>query len=386
MNIYELRNKRAAAWAKAQDYAARADTGATLTTAETNDWQRCLDDVETIGNQLRVQGVQLGDNGPGVDTRGAGDTDPQSRAFGRWLRTGDATELRSQGIGTGPSGGYLVPQSFRTKITKTMKNFGGLRRFAEVVTSENGQPLPWPTMDDTSNVGTILPEGTAASAVDMSFGQKELGGYMYNSGIVKVSIQLTQDSGVELETKLPGWLGERIGRGQAPHFLTGTGASQPQGLLSAGTVGVTAASATAVTYDELVDLTTSVDDAYLEDEETMDGVGWLMTQLTWGKIRKLKDSQNRPLVTTDLQGERPRKMLLGWPVQIDAAMQEMTTAKKSIAFGNFKRGYVVRDIGAPEVVRFGERYMDELEIGYLAYQRTDALVQDPSAFKLLVQA
>jgi HK97 family phage major capsid protein len=384
MNVRELREKRAALWSQAQEYAARNQAGEKLTDTDARDWQRCLDECDNLARQLRSMGVDLSSstNGTTIDVRGGSHDGPEARSFTSWLRSGDDNHLRAAGTSVGSSGGYLVPTGFRNIVTETMKAFGGLRRFAEVISTDNGADLPWPTNDDTSNVGAILGENTQASEQDFTFGEKELGGYMYTSKIVRVALQLIQDSGFNVDTWLPRRLGIRIGRAQAPHYLTGTGASQPQGLLTAGTVGKTAASATTVTYDELVDLQTSVDAANLEEP---DGVGWLMNQTSWGVIRKLKDSQNRPLVEPNLQDGRPN-MLLGYPVQIDNGMPSMATTNKSIAFGNFRAGYVIRDVGAPEVIRMVERYADYLQVGFIGYQRSDGMVQDVSAFKLLQQA
>lgn len=384
LTLTQLREKRAARWADAQDYCQRYEAGEKLSRSDDEDWAAALKEFESLTRQLRSHPDYVDDQSAGAmpDVRGGGAAG-RSTEFAAWLRTGDVTYLRAAGASTGAAGGYTVPQGFRAKITETLKAYGGVRRLAEVITTDDGATLPWPTNDDTSNVGAILTENTQATEQDVTFGQKQLTAYTYTSKIVRCSLQLAQDSATDIESWLARKLGQRIGRAQAAHFISGTGAGQPQGLITAATVGKTAASPTAFTYDELIDLMASVDAAYLVDGEP--GVGWIMNQTTWAAVRKLKDSQNRPLVEPNLQTGKPTN-LLGYEVVIDNGMAALTTGQKPIAFGNFRAGYVIRDVGAPEVRRLDERYMDFLQLGFIGWQRTDAAVQDASAFKVLQMA
>lgn len=309
----------------------------------------------------------------------------EERALRDYLVTGDPTELRAMGVSTDTAGGYAVPEGFRDKIQTTLKAFGGVTRVAEILTTDDGRDLPWPTMDDTGNAGEILPENTAATEQDVTLGQNKLAAYAYSSKIVRVSRQLLQDNGVSLESRLGGILGQRIGRAIAPHLVTGTGTSQPDGLVTSGTVGVTGATGqtTSVTYDDLVDLESSVDSAYLENP---DECAWVMHGNTWAAVRKLTDGNQRPLLDAGLLATGADKRLLGYRVVIDPAMATMTASAKSIAFGNFRHGYIVRFVGPPSVLRMDERYGDLLQVGFLGFQRADGMVQDASAYRLYQNA
>jgi HK97 family phage major capsid protein len=389
-----LQSERAGVWAQIAEFVEREKRGA-LSATDAMDWQRALDKHEDLQRQLKnapddptPAGYDDVDQARSVDVRCDGES-VRNTPFGRYLRTGSDHELRAQGTITGPAGGYAVPTSFRNTITETMKAFGGLRRLADVVTTDNGQDLPWPTNDDTGNAGGVQVENTEVGELDATLGEKELGAHMYTSKVTRVSRSLIDDAAFPFETWLARRLGQRIGRAQAPHWLTGLGMSnQPQGAITAATVGVTADSATAITYDELVDLTTSVDAAYLEEADAGvadAGVGWVFNQVTYGQIRKLKDSQLRPLIEPNLQTGRPTQ-LLGYPFVIDNGMANAATGTIPILFGNVKAGYVIRDVGSPEVLRFEERYGEYLQIGFLGYHRSDGLVQDSSAFKVMQMA
>jgi HK97 family phage major capsid protein len=311
---------------------------------------------------------------------GEGDDPELRRAFESYLRTGEAGELRALGVSTDASGGYAAPAGFRSKVSETLAAHGGVRSVATVVPTSDGADLPWVAVDDTANEGTgVQAEHSVVADQDVTFGQRQLGSYMYPSGIVKVSIQLVQDNVIDLETRLARWLGQRIHRKQSGHFATGTGTGQPQGLVTGTAVGKTGATGqtTSVTYDDLVDVLHGVDPAYRENP---DECAWLMNDQTFAAVRKLKDADGRPLVEPDVKRGAPNS-ILGFRVAIDQGFPSMAASAKPIVFGNIKAGYVIRDVRAVEVVRFSERYMDALQVGFLAFLRSDGMVDDGDAVK-----
>jgi HK97 family phage major capsid protein len=223
---------------------------------------------------------------------------------------------------------------------------------------------------------------------DVSLGSKTLGAYTFSSKMVRVSLQLLQDSAFDLDSWLARKLGERIGRGQAVYWATGTGTSQPQGITAGVSNGVTAASATAITGDELITLQHSVDPAYREGADVgraAPGTAWVMNDTTFGLVRKLKDSDGQYLIQPDNQAGG-FTTLFGYPVAIDQAMPAPTAGLKPIVFGNIRAAYVIRDVGQLEVLRLVERYADYLQVGFTAWHRADGLVQDAAAAKTLTMA
>ena len=174
---------------------------------------------------------------------------------------------RALGVGSGAIGGYTVPEGFQNKVVAAMDSFGGLRGSSLVtkVDTARGNDLPIPTSDDTGNVGELLAENTQAAEQDVAFGSKVLKAHVWSSKLVKVSFQLLQDEAVDLESFLANALGKRIGRAQAPYLITGTGSSQPEGIVTGTTVGHTTASTqtTSFIYDDFVEVENAVDPAYL---------------------------------------------------------------------------------------------------------------------------
>jgi len=320
-----------------------------------------------------------------------------TEAFNHWMRRGvtalDSEQLKvlhngwqdapqaAAGVGTGAAGGYTVPPAFRNKIIERISFVASMRQLAEVITTDTGANLPWPTVDETGVEGAILGENTAASEQDVTFGQNSLDAYMYTSKIVRASLQLLQDTGFDFEGWLAKALGGRIGRIQNRHFTVGTGTGQPDGLFTSAAVGVTAAGVAAVTYDELVDLTESLDPAYLEGGD----VRFIMSQTARKLLRKLKDSQNRPLWEPSLQAGTPNT-LMGYAVTLNNYVSAPATGVKSIGFGDVKEAYVIRDTSDFALMRLTERYAEFLQVGFLGFQRSDGTLQNSAAFKVLQQA
>ncbi|MFI6103167.1 phage major capsid protein [Streptomyces sp. NPDC051310] len=411
--LQSLIDERASAWDKAQEFQARADESGMLSAEDHAAWEAALADVEQLSKTIETEERHA--RLASVDYRqvvaASADTEEAEEARKRhggedgvkayadawrtWLRDGsqdltseerrtlrsgwvDGKELRAQGVATGAAGGYLVPADFRAKMIETMKFYGAMRQVSEVITTATGATLPWPTNDDTANVGAILSENTQVTEQDVTLGQQDIGAYMYTSKLVRVSLQLLQDSVLDFETWLARKLGERIGRIQNAHFTTGTGTAQPEGVQTNATVGKTGASGqtTSVTYDDLVDLVHSVDPAYRNSGR----VQFMMADSTLGAVRKLKDSQQRPLWEPSVQAGVPDRVL-GYSYIVNQDMPAMAASAKSILFGDFFAGYLIRDVQDIQTLRLSERYADYLQLGFLAFARADGTPQDTAAIR-----
>ncbi|WP_344492035.1 phage major capsid protein [Streptomyces enissocaesilis] len=407
-----LLDKRATAWNAAQEFQSRGDDSP-LSAEDRTAWEAALAEVETLSQEIeteerhaRLSAVDYSQVvAPGADTEEAEEDRARhggeegviaySNAWRSWLRDGtqdlssqernvlrtgwvDGKELRAQGVATGAAGGYVVPPEFRAKMVETMKFYGAMRQVSEVITTESGVTLPWPTNDDTGNVGAILAENTQVTEQDVTLGQQDIGAYMYTSKLVRVSLQLLQDSVLDFESWLARKLGERIGRIQNTHFTTGTGTAQPEGVQTNAVIGKTGGTGqtTSVTYDDLIDLVHSVDPAYRNSGR----VQFMWSDGTLGSVRKLKDSQNRPLWQPSVQEGVPDKVL-GYDYIVNQDMPAMAANAKSVLFGDFFAGYLIRDVSDIQTLRLAERYADFLQVGFLAFSRADGTPQDTAAIR-----
>lgn len=324
-----------------------------------------------------------------------------NRAFEHYLRTGkendDMVELRAQGEMAGTEGGFTTPDSFRKKLVDTLLAFGGVGAEAEQLNTANGNPMPWPTLDDTANTGAIVAEaGTFSGGADLVFGSATLGAYKYMAGgagalPLRVSVELLQDSAFDVAALVASKLGIRIARIQATHLVTGTGVEEPQGLTD-GLTGIEIAADTAgVVYDDLVTFIHSVDPAY------RDNARWGFNDTTLETLEKLKDAAGDPIwrghgatMVTGAQGDAGKVgqtgTLLGYPYFVDQAFPDITVANNTInwgVFGNIKQGMVVRRIKDVTLIVNPWTRAANGQVEYTAWARMDAVQQDTNAYVAL---
>lgn len=419
--IQTLQDDRAAAWQRMQDiWAAAEKEDRALNEAESKEYEelgqkmdRAATEIEQVrAHERRQSSVAEPRRDPALlPTEGIGDeqrtaqTAAYRKAFDRYLRYGmgelDAderrllrtgivvdAEIRAQAAQPGSAGGYLIPTEFSTRIIESLKWYGGVRQAVgdgNILSTSTGAPILYPTNDDTGNKGRRIAENATATATDLVFGQKSIGAYLYSSDIVLVPLTLLQDQDVDLEGYVSRKLAERLGRVENQDQTVGTGAAMPQGTVNAST-GKTTASATAITYNELIDLEHSVDPAY----RRADGAKYMFNDLIFAYLRKLADSQGRPLwvpqFAAGLAGGPPATFN-GWNYVINNDMDSTVTSGKTTAlFGDFGRGFLVREVQGVTLMRLDERYADALQVAFLAFHRMDSGIVDTGAFKKLVQA
>jgi len=310
---------------------------------------------------------------------------PGSRTLEVRLPKRPGLELRTpQSVGTNSAGGFLAPTGFVNSLEVALKQYDAVRKVADVFRTEGGNPLPWPTMNDTTVVGTLLAENAQVSEAAATFGQKTFGAYKITSGLILVSAELDEDSAFDMTATIGESLGERLGRGWAGYHATGTGSSQPGGIVTGSTLGKTTAGAAVITADEIIDLFHSVDPAYRDNP----GVGFMMHDNVAAVVRKLKDSENRYLWDLDTMRNGQPSLLLGKPVTINQSMQAtVATATKTMLFGDMKK-MKVRDAGPVRIRRLVERYADYDQVGFIAFQRGDSGVLNAGSgpIKHLLQA
>ena len=293
-------------------------------------------------------------------------------------------EYRVQVGSTNSAGGYTVPTELATFIVESMKAFGPMYTspvFTSIETAA-GNPFNIPTLDDTTVTAEAHTEGTQSTddgGKDATFGQKTLNAYAFNTEWVRWSAELNADSVFNMESLLGRLLGERMGRIANAKLTTGSGSSDVEGIVTNSAAGVTAASATAVTADEIIDLVHSVDPAYRQSPNA----AIMMNDSTLKAIRKLKDGNGNYLWQMgDFQIGTPQN-ILGYPVVVNQDMDSIATAKKTILFGDMSRFYV-RKVGQPSIYVARERFAPDF--GILGYIRLDGCLSDTAAVKHLVQA
>lgn len=309
---------------------------------------------------------------------------PEQRAIIAPMQTGITPEMRAAGTTSGAVGGFLIPQGYLPELYKALAVWGPMLDpgVTRVLSTDTGNPLPWPTVDDIANIGALLAENTAATEQDITLAQRQLDAFLYTSKIVRVSVQLLQDSAFDMDSLLNDLFGERIGRIANQHLTTGTGTAQPNGVVTAAGLGKTTAAVAAVTADEIIDFYHSVNPAYRAAPKFR----MMFNDSTLLAIRKLKDTQNRYLIDgLKDTGAVINIAGISVPYFVNQAVATMATGAKFAVAGDFGK-YIARIVKDFTVLRLVERYADFLQVGFVAFNRIDGEIADTSAIKYMANA
>lgn len=278
-------------------------------------------------------------------------------------------QFRAQSTTVDSEGGYTVPEEMVRQLEIALLDFSGVRQVADVMRTTGGGPMPWPTINDTDNMGAIVDENAINAEEAMVFGQIMFGAFKFSSLMVLLSQELIEDNAVNLVSQLGRLLGERIGRKQNEQFTVGDGSTGPQGIINAPE-GVAAASGTAITGDELIDLVHSVDPAYRDSGRA----SFQLHDTTLAAVRKLKDSQGAYLWQPGLANGLPAQ-ILGYAYKVNNHMPVIAISAKVVVFGDYSK-YKIRDVASFRFRRLVERYAEYDQEAFIAFQRSDGKILD----------
>jgi len=358
-------------------------------------------------------------------------------AFEHYLRTGQVNaDMAGREVNNLPltydqtltttAGGYLIPTTTEQRLVNVMKNYGGIAQVCDTLNTSAGNPINYPSNDDTANSAEIdaVNVGMSSAGADLVFGQVTLGAYSYMAGgasnaALHVPFELAQDSQFNIAGLVEGKLGTRLGRKMAVDLAVGTASSQPKGLfdripdinLPSGNFTQTAA----VVYGTLVGTgayksgTANVGVVFQLDPDYLPNASWVMSYATLGILASITDTTGRPIFVplgnssfqgndmtagsaVDGAGFRPAGNLLGYPVYVDQASPAVANASIAkpgaaldafISFGDHRQAYVRRLIQGVTLLVDPYTTMSKRQIGYFAWARQDATIQNSKAHVLL---
>ncbi len=284
--------------------------------------------------------------------------------------------------GTGSQGGYTVQTDVAKELIDALKAYGGMRGTASSITTSQGNPLGYPTSDGTTEEGEWVPENTQASSADPTFGTVALNAFKASTKIITIPFELLQDSSIDIIAMVSKRQRDRLGRTMNKGFTVGTGSGQPTGFVTAsgvGKIGATGSTVT-VTWEDLVDLQESIDQAY-KDAGTC---RFMMHQQTRKVVRKLKDGAGRPIwaeayeagIKTGLPAQ-----LLGEDVAINNDMAQPAANAKTIGYGDFSK-YMIRDVLDLILFRYEDSaFSSKGQVGFLGWARAGGNLLDVNAIK-----
>jgi HK97 family phage major capsid protein len=296
-------------------------------------------------------------------------TDEYRKAYLEFLQGGMPQNILK--TGTGPSGGYLIPDEMESQLIEVLAEQNIFRRIGHVLKTEHDRKIPV-----VANHGSAIwvDEEGAFLDSDEDFGQITLGAHKAGTSI-RLSDELLQDAGFDIEAYVIRELAARLGRLEEAAFVNGTGTSTPTGIIRTAPVGVVSAQPGKLDVDDLIDLMYSVSKPYRENAV------WVFHDSTEREIRKLKNDFGRRLWEPSITEDAP-DLFLGKPVIPCSSMSCIASGEKPVLFGDF-RFYWIADRGRRSLKRLNELYATSGQVSFLATQRVDAKLILPEAVKCL---
>ena len=397
--ILELREKRAKAWDAAKQFLdAKRGADGMLSEEDTATYDKMEQDVMNLGKEIERLERQAAIDAelskatstpltgkPGAKM-GKDETEKTGRASDEYkgsfwnamrVKAPMPSVLNALQEGTDSEGGYLVPDEFERTLVEALEEENVFRTLAHVIKTSSGD-RKIPVVASKGSASWVDEEG-AYQESDDAFSQVSIGAYKLGT-MIKVSEELLADSVFDLEAYISKEFARRIGAREEESFFNGDGKGKPLGILAAAggaEVGVTAASATAITADEVIDLFYSLKAPYRKNAV------WLLNDATVKQIRKLKDTTGQYLWQPSLVAGTP-DTILGRPVKTSAFMPTAAAGAKTIAFGDFKY-YWIADRQGRTFKKLSELYAANGQVGFMGTQRVDGKLILPEAIKVLQQ-
>lgn len=321
----------------------------------------------------------------------------RSGGFNDYLRgidQGGQQYRLSEGV---PSeGGFLVPVDFQAELLQCIVSYGGVAAVASSITTSDGRPLQWPVVSyvtaglDPATRAEITPESAHFdTGGDIVFSERTLGAYKFtttgpNSLPLRVSVELLQDSAINIDGLVRDVMAERLARLEAQKWVNGTGIGEPQGILT-GTADVSLVTANSFAdaangYAKLLAVESALDTHYLANAR------WVMSRATWANVRSMVDDNNRPLFIPEAQSSLASSIngtILGYPVTIDESFPNAANNVNFMAFGDIAAGYKIRHAGPVTVIANPWTRADYGQVEYCAWDRADGFQANRCAYVIV---
>lgn len=397
MTITELRDKRAKTWNAMESFLEthRNEKGV-LSAEDDATYSKMESDMENLTNEIkrmeRKEAIEAELSKPcatpiiskpmtaiEVEEKTGRASNGYKKSFWNMMRSKmvNPTVMDALQVGTDTEGGYLVPDEYEKTLVEALEEENILRKLAHVINTASGD-RKIPVVASKGNASWVDEEGAITDSDD-SFSQVSIGAYKLGT-LIKVSNELLNDSVFNLEAYISKEFARRIGNKEEDAFFNGDGVGKPVGIFNktgGASVGVTAASATAITADEIIDLFYSLKAPYRKKAV------WVLNDSTVKAIRKLKDANGNYLWQPALTAGTP-DTILGRPVYTSAFVPEIKAGAKTIAFGDFSY-YWIADRQGRNFKKLSELYAATDQTGFVATQRVDGKLILPEAIKVLVQ-
>lgn len=378
MNFKKLLEKRNELVEKINNlFVAAEKENRALAAEEKTTYDDAMAEIKNIDETIRMYEAAKGIKGEGaVNTAAAqSDYEQERRALAEYVRSGKLTEIRAGVNMTLGDNGAIIPTTIANKIIETVENICPIFDLSSKYNVKGS--LTFPVYEETTDQVQCA-YATEFKALDSHTGQfttVSLGGYLVGA-LTKISRSLITNGEFDVVSYIIGKISLAIARFLEKECLIGTGTSACQGVLVGATQKMTAAAATAITADELIDLQLKVPEQYQAN------ACWIVHTKTLGVLRKLKNNDGDYLLTDDLVKGFGFE-LLGKHVYISDQMPEIAASAKAVVYGDMSGLFSNLRPGI-ELQMLNEKYADEHAVGVVAWYEVDTKVVEQQKVAVLV--
>lgn len=297
----------------------------------------------------------------------------ETRAFEQYLR-GAALETRADLNLTKGDNGAVIPQTIANKIIETVKELSHIYSMATVYHVKGDLLFPvWGDDEDGNNISCAYAE----EFVDLEsksgrFTSVKLSGFLAGA-LTKISKSLINNSQFDIVSFVVRKVAEAISEFIERELICGT-EGKMTGILSAE-VGTTTASSTAITADEIIDLTMSMPEQYANRG------CFIMHKTTLAALRKLKNQNGDYLLSRDITNPFGWT-ILGRPVHITETMPQISAGSTPIIFGDMS-GLYVKVTENMQLQMLNELYATQHAIGVVGWLEMDSKIIEPQKIRAL---
>ncbi len=345
-----------------------------LTKAEEADFTRCETEIRNIDEKIESEEKKMNKNEKKNEQRSEVEI-RESKQFCDFIR--GIIENRADANLTSGANGAIIPKTIAKKIITKAYDMSSILSGATKYNTKGELAIPVYGADGSTDI-------TMAYADDFEELESKVGKFtsvnlknFLAGALVKVGKSLVNNTDIDLENIVVNLVAEVVARFMEKECLIGTD-GKVLGLRGV-TLNVDAASATAITAEELVKLKNSVKKGLRK------GAKWIMSNDTLTKIEMLKDGNDRLLFHDDMSGEFDG-ILLGYPVEVSDNMPDIATKTAVIYFGNFSGLALKQRDDALELQVLREAFATQHAIGVNAWIEFDARVENAQKIAKLTMA
>ena len=302
--------------------------------------------TKQMGEKLENMETMLKRPESGLDTKSV---DAEMKLFDKWMRHGEKgmepDEVKALTVSDDSQAGFLAPPEYVNELIKTITEISPMRQIARVRATTQ-KSIQMPSRTATFSAAWVSEQGTRSEPTGYTTQLEEIPTHEQYA-LVDISSQMLEDSVFNLEAEMNSEFATQFAKNEGNAFIAGNSVGKPEGVTTNSDVGTTnSGSGTALTGDGLIGLVHDIKSEYGRNAT------FIFNRSTLADIRKLKDTAGQYVFQAGMMlTAGVPNTILGYPYVEMPDMPDVASSAKPVAFGDFRRGYMIVDRVALSILR-----------------------------------